>query len=202
MVKIDKKIVGFKVVKDDEVKPIPATHVLIERPEMIHGRTYKVKTPLCESALYITINHCEVNGIIRPFEIFINSKDMRHFQWIVALTRLISAIFRHGGEVSFLIDELRSVLDPSGGAFHKGKYIPSLVSVIGDVIEQELISLGLHQRDDSLKEAAVAMLSEKQAKTKSKISDGKLVCHKCGEKEVVVSGGCESCLACGWSRCS
>jgi len=157
MVKIDQSIAGCSVVKD-EVKVTPS---LLERHEVLHGRTYKVKTPLSESALYITINHCEMDGVMRPFEIFINSKDMKHFQWVVALTRLISAMFRHGGEVSFLIDELRSVLDPNGGAFHKGKYIPSLVSVIGDVIEQELTSLGLYQRDDSLKEAAMAMVKEK-----------------------------------------
>jgi hypothetical protein len=196
MVKIDKKIVGYSVIKEGEVRVNQP--MLIERSEVLNGRTYKVKTPLSESALYITINSCEINGVIRPFEIFINSKDMKHFQWVVALTRLISAVFRHGGEVSFLIDELRSVLDPNGGAFHKGKYIPSLVSVIGDVIEQELTSLGLYQRDESLKEAAVAMVKEKQAKSES----SKMLCDKCNEYAVVMDGGCETCHNCGFSRCS
>jgi hypothetical protein len=227
MVKIDKKIVGYSVVKD-EVSVNEPKPVLIERSEVLPGRTYKVKTPLSESALYITINHCELNGVIRPFEIFINSKDMKHFQWVVALTRLISAVFRHGGEVSFLIDELRSVLDPNGGAFHKGKYIPSLVSVIGDVIEQELTSLGLYQRDDSLKEAAVAMVKEKTLAQRLKdmgakdhglaqhlplsvslsdevmddIRPNKKLCDKCNEYAVVMDGGCETCHNCGFSRCS
>jgi ribonucleoside-diphosphate reductase alpha chain len=194
MVKIESKIVGYSVVKDEVKIPQP---VLIERPEITHGRTYKVKSGLSESALYITINHCEVDGVIRPFEIFINSKDMKHFQWVVALTRLISAVFRHGGEVAFLIDELRSVIDPSGGTFHKGKYIPSLVSVIGDVIEQELISLGLHTKDESLKEAAVAMLNEK-VKTEKRLQQ----CPKCMEFALVVMDGCLTCTSCGDSKCS
>ena len=227
MVKIEQSITGCSVVKD-EVKVAP---LLMDRHEVLQGRTYKVKTPLSESALYITINHCEIEGVMRPFEIFINSKDMKHFQWVVALTRLISAMFRHGGEVSFLIDELRSVLDPNGGAFHKGKYIPSLVSVIGDVIEQELTSLGLYQRDESLKEAAIAMVKEKTAAQRLKDmgakdhglahvlpmsvslcdevmneeSDGypvqATVCQKCMQRAVVIMDSCSVCLNCSESKC-
>jgi hypothetical protein len=203
-IKIDQPIVGYSVVKKEEAKASPA---LIGRQEVLPGRTYKVKTPLSESALYVTINHCEIDGVMRPFEIFINCKDMKHFQWVVALTRLISAVFRHGGEVAFLIEELRSVLDPNGGAFHKGKYIPSLVSVIGDVIEQELTSLGLFKRDESLKEAAVAMVKEKIEKTK-KIEhedDGypvqATVCQKCMQRSVVIMDSCSVCLNCSESKC-
>jgi hypothetical protein len=194
-IKIEQPIVGYSVVKAEAAKAEPA---LIGRQEVLSGRTYKVKTPLSESALYITINHCEMNGAMRPFEIFINSKDMKHFQWVVALTRLISAVFRHGGEVSFLIEELRSVLDPNGGAFHKGKYIPSLVSVIGDVIEQELTSLGLFKRDESLKEAAMAMVKEKQVKNESKLQQ----CQKCLEYSLVLMDGCLTCVSCGDSKCN
>ncbi|MCW8888556.1 MAG: NrdJb, partial [Gammaproteobacteria bacterium] len=144
--KIEKKIVGYNVVKDDEEAAVAApapkelktegnvVHMTeqLERPDMLIGSTYKVKTPLSEHALYITVNDVILNAgtaneLRRPFEIFINSKNMDHFQWIVALTRIISAVFRKGGDVTFLVEELRSVFDPKGGYFKKGgKFMPSL----------------------------------------------------------------------------
>ncbi|MDH3871229.1 MAG: NrdJb, partial [Gammaproteobacteria bacterium] len=153
-IRIEKKIVDYKVGKDETqpVQPAPAAnevqpatqdnivhlHEKLERPDMLIGSTYKVKTPLSEHALYVTINDIILNAgteneLRRPFEIFINSKNMDHFQWIVALTRIISAVFRKGGDVTFLVEELRSVFDPRGGYFKKGgKYMPSLVAEIGD----------------------------------------------------------------------
>jgi hypothetical protein len=196
-VEIQQRIVGCSVVHQESPAPV-SQPVLQQRPELLSGKTYKLKTPLSEHALYITINDLEG----RPFELFINSKSMEHFQWVVALTRLVSAVFRHGGEVNFLIEELRSVFDPKGGYFAKGHYVPSLVAAIGDVLERHLIELGLHQRDDSLKEAAKAMLSEKAAKSESKVSDGKLMCPKCNMMAVVVTGGCSVCQECGNSSCS
>ena len=126
-------------------------HERLERPEMLLGSTYKIKTPLSEHALYVTINDIVLNRgteheLRRPFEIFINSKNMDHFQWIVALTRIISAVFRKGGDVTFLVEELRSVFDPRGGYFKKGgKYMPSLVAEIGDAIECHLRMIGMLQ---------------------------------------------------------
>ena len=200
MTKIERKIVGYSVVKEQhEVKVV--FNERVERPEELSGRTYKLKTPLSESALYITINNCEVNGQLRPFEVFINSKTMVHFQWVVALTRVMSAVFRKGGEVSFLIEELKSVFDPAGGAFFKGKYAPSLVAQIGDVLETHLTSLGLYVRDDSLQQAAVSMMAEKKGK-KDATSDGAVLCNQCLEVSVVLSGGCKTCTSCGASSCS
>ncbi len=132
-------------------------HEKLERPEMLIGSTYKVKTPLTEHALYVTINdiilnHGTENELRRPFEIFINSKNMDHFQWIVALTRIISAVFRKGGDVTFLVEELRSVFDPRGGYFKKGgRYMPSLVAEIGDAIECHMRMIGL-LKDEGLDE--------------------------------------------------
>ena len=129
-------------------------HEKLERPEMLLGSTYKVKTPLSEHALYVTINDVVLNQgteqeIRRPFEIFINSKNMDNFQWIVALTRIISAVFRKGGDITFLVEELHSVFDPRGGYFKKGgKYMPSLVAEIGDAIEAHLRMIGLLAQDD------------------------------------------------------
>jgi hypothetical protein len=167
-IEINKKIVGYDVV--DEGRPVqekPAEelsenkdsgtasaeiiqmHEKLERPEMLFGSTYKIKTPQSEHALYITINDIVLNQgseheMRRPYEIFINSKNMDHFQWIVALTRIISAVFRKGGDVTFLVDELRSVFDPRGGYFKKGgKYKPSLVAEIGDAIECHMKMIGM-----------------------------------------------------------
>jgi ribonucleoside-diphosphate reductase alpha chain len=192
MVTINQPIVGFSVVTEETKKPEPT---LVERPEELTGRTYKLKTPLSENALYITINDRDGS----PFEIFINSKSMQHYQWIVALTRVMSAVFRHGGDSSFLIEELKSIQDPNAGYFKKGKYIPSLVAEIGDILEQHLIGLGLYQRDTSLAEAAAVMIAEKSI-SNTKEKRGKQ-CPKCGEFAVVMLDGCDTCTSCGYSHC-
>jgi hypothetical protein len=137
----------------DETGRIPANvvqmHEKVERPEMLLGSTYKIKTPLSDHALYVTINDIVLNPDTpyekrRPFEIFINSKNMDHFQWIVALTRIVSAVFRKGGDVTFLVEELRSVFDPQGGYFKRGgKYTPSLVAEIGDAIDAHMRMIGM-----------------------------------------------------------
>ena len=163
---IDKKIIAYSVVKPEGAArpesgtPVPTQpgvvqmHEKVERPEVLMGRTYKVKTPLSDHALYITINDIILNSgteheMRRPFEIFINSKAMEHFQWIVALTRIISAVFRKGGDSTFLVEEMRSVFDPKGGYFKKGgKYMPSLVAEIGDVIESHMRFIGLLKADE------------------------------------------------------
>ena len=157
-IKINRKIINFSVqptkesVREDSPPPkgdVIQMHEKLERPEMLLGSTYKIKTPLSEHALYVTINDIVLNTKTeheqrRPFEIFINSKNMEHFQWIVALTLIISAVFRKGGDVTFLVEELRSVFDPRGGYFKKGgKYMPSLVAEIGDAIESHLLRIGL-----------------------------------------------------------
>jgi len=197
MISINQPIVGYSLVdsipEKAEVKQRPT---LIERTEALSGCTYKIKTPLSEHALYITINNIEVDGQLRPFELFINSKSMEHFQWIVAFTRIVSAIFRHGTDVNFLIEELKSVFDPRGGFFLRGKYVPSLVAQIGDVIEQHLISLGVYVKDNSLQVAAVAMLDEK-----TKVKQEHLLCDKCNEMAVVMMDGCLTCTSCGSSKC-
>ena len=142
-IKIEGKITSYEVVSKDEAKPAESNvvhmHEQLERPDILLGSTYKIKTPLTEHALYVTINDMVLNQGTphekrRPFEIFINSKSMDHFQWVVAMTRVISAVFRKGGDVTFLIEELRSVFDPRGGYFKKGRYTPSLVAELGDVI--------------------------------------------------------------------
>ena len=232
-IKLDKKIVGYKVAKDDEEKPdvvakdpaemreegnVVHMHEKVERPEMLLGSTYKIKTPLSEHSLYITINDMVLNQgtkheVRRPFEVFINSKNMDHFQWIVALTRIISAVFRKGGDVTFLVDELRSVFDPRGGYFKKGgKYMPSLVAELGDAIEQHMKLIGLI-KDDELDEHQKKLVAEKRAQFEAESKNaecddstsdfpaGSELCNKCSTKAMVKMDGCMTCLNCGDSKC-
>lgn len=199
MIKIDEKITSCAVVAAQPV--IQHLHEKVSRPEVLSGTTYKIKTPLSEHALYITINNIVLNvntpnECIYPFEIFINSKAMEHFQWIVAFTRIVSAVFRKGGNVTFLIEELRSVFDPKGGYFKKGKYMPSLIAEIGSVIEQHLTNLGLYTPDNSLALAAQEMLKEKTQPTQAGS-----YCLACGEYAVVIMDGCKTCKSCGDSKC-
>lgn len=188
-VKIDQKIKGYAVVTPedkarDAVKAdavarnvveaeLPTADVIqmherIERPEILIGSTYKLKSPLFEHALYVTINDIVLNAGSeheqrRPFEIFINSKNMDHFQWIVALTRIMSAVFRKGGDVTFLVDEMKAVFDPKGGYFKAGGvYMPSLVAELGSIVEDHLKSIGL-MHDPEKSDAQRAMIAEKRA---------------------------------------
>ena len=241
-IKISNKIVGYQVQAESDGESTSADNVIqmhekLERPEMLLGSTYKIKTPLSDHALYITINDIVLNPdneheLRRPFEVFINSKNMEHFQWVLALTRIISAVFRKGGDVTFLVEELRSVFDPSGGYFKKGgKFMPSLVAEIGEVIETHMKLIGLI-KDEAMDETRKAFLEQKKAQleeakgpqpTTSELpsqpaspttstaeavgSTGEsypasaTLCDKCHTKAVVMMDGCQTCLSCGYSKC-
>ncbi|MEO5378589.1 MAG: TSCPD domain-containing protein [Magnetococcus sp. DMHC-6] len=198
--RISQKIVGFKVVSDEPASvnaKVVQMQPLLDRPEDLEGATYKVKTPLSEHALYVTINDIVINGHRRPFEIFINSKNMDNFAWIVALTRVLSAVFRHGGDAVFLVDELRSVFDPRGGYFKPGgKYMPSLVAEIGDVIEKHLIKIGIIQPPEASPE-----LEAKRKIARDEGLFGSSLCPKCSQMSVIRLDGCDTCLECGYSKC-
>jgi len=208
VVKIAKKITAYEVVSL-ESKRAAADEVsapLLERDEILEGNTYKIKTPASEHAMYITINDVVIHrGTVdehrRPFEIFINSKNMEHFMWIVALTRVISAIFRKGGDVTFLVEELKAVFDPRGGYFKKGgKYMPSLVADIGEVIQQHLVSIGMLEGQLDAPE-----LQAKKQKIKERFGDSALKnamqCPKCAGMSLVRMDGCDTCMECGHSKC-
>ncbi len=248
-IEIKSKITGYKVinnksdgaeatkeeatVKEQVTAEIIQMHEKLERPEMLLGSTYKIKTPQSEHALYITINDVLLNQgteheMRRPYEIFINSKNMDHFQWIVALTRIISAVFRKGGDATFLVDELRSVFDPRGGYFKKGgKYKPSLVAEIGDAIECHMKMIGMIE-DNGLDNCQTEMLAAKRKEyeaihgndSKNNASDSvdkdatneaaneatdfpanSQLCKKCHTKAVISMDGCMTCLSCGDSKC-
>jgi hypothetical protein len=228
--KIEDKIVGVEAI---QVEPDPARtledaerpledaeqphqnvvqmHEKVQRPPMLLGSTYKIKTPLSEHALYVTINDIILNEgteheLRRPFEVFINSKNMDHFQWIVALTRIMSAVFRKGGDVTFLVEELHSVFDPRGGYLRKGgHFVPSLVAEIGDAVESHLKMIGI-LTDDEDKHMA-RYLAEKRATLQEQNSEesdfpaSAEICRKCHDKAVVSLDGCLTCLSCGDSKC-
>lgn len=229
-IKIEKKIVSYNLVTEEdkakaaEAKAQEASATVIQlgeplsRPDKLVGNTYKIKTPVTEHALYITINDVVMNEGTpqehrRPFEIFINSKNMEHFQWIVALTRVMSAVFRKGGDVTFLVEELKSVFEPSGGYFKKGgKFIPSLVAEIGEVVEQHLQEIGmlkkpgLDQHQQKLVEDKKAEYLEKHAKSGEEMNEegfpkNAQLCRKCNTKASIIMDGCLTCLNCGESKC-
>jgi hypothetical protein len=243
-IKIEKKIVAYKVKSEEDEAPVgevdavqpqgeqlqldgtpdnqkTATivrmHEKVERPEMLIGSTYKIKTPVSEHAFYITINDILLNPNTpyekrRPFEVFINSKNMDHYQWISALTLIISAVFRKGGDVTFLSKELRSVFDPKGGYFKRGgKFMPSLVAEIGEALETHMRFIGLI-KDDGMDDHQKKLVEEKrreyEAQQQSAIDDsetsfpsGATLCGKCSTKAMIMMDGCLTCLNCGESKC-
>jgi len=225
--KIDKKITNYRIVDQnvDIDAPVESAETVdnvvqmnekLERPPKLYGSTYKIKTPLSEHALYVTINDIILNPgtkheLRRPFEVFINSKNMVHFQWIVALTRIISAVFRKGGDVTFLVEELRSVFDPHGGYFKKGgKFMPSLVAEIGDVLEHHLREIGILKKEEPDKHQQQYMqdkaeeYTRKMAATTTDSGDfpeTSELCDKCMTRAVIFLDGCLTCLNCGESKC-
>ncbi len=243
-IKIDKKIVGYDVVKPSSGEergsphsPMPPLadsgekrdnnnivqmHERVARPDMLVGSTYKIKTPVSEHAFYITINDILLNPGTpyekrRPFEIFINSKNMDHYQWISGLTLIISAVFRKGGDVTFMVDELKSVFDPKGGYFKRGgKFMPSLVAEIGEAIESHLKSIGMivdpvldeHQqalikhKRQQFEQTQLSALSRPADELENAFPEGATLCAKCNMIARVLMDGCMTCLNCGDSKCS
>ena len=167
----------------------------LDRPAALEGATYKVKWPGSEHALYITINDIIISGHRRPFEVFINSKNMEHFAWTVALTRMISAVFRRGGDVSFVVEELKAVFDPRGGAWVDGRYIPSILAAIGGVIERHLIAIGFIAGE------GMGLKSDPKADVVAIGMPKTKACTSCGSYELRMVEGCMTCADCGFSKC-
>lgn len=238
-IKINKNIAGYEIVNPEEereaqriaaeekearssAKVIRMTEKVMrpEGMEALEGSTYKIKTPLDDHAMYVTINDIVLNPGTeheqrRPFEIFINSKNMDHFQWIVALTRLMSAVFRKGGDVTFLAEELQAVFDPKGGYFKPGgRFMPSIIAEIGDVIAHHMRKIGLMEKEE-LSEQQKLILDQKRAEVegaqkKPQANPGEeeaqyptsaTLCNKCHTKAVIVMDNCATCLSCGYSKC-
>jgi len=226
-VKIAKRIVGYKVldttpdkapVAEELERAIEKMNENVSRPDTLPGATYKIKTPLSEHALYITINDIVLNeGTAheqrRPYEIFINSKNMDHFQWVLALTRVVSAVFRKGGDCTFLVEELKAVFDPKGGYFKRGgRFMPSLVAEIGECIERHLMDIGMlepeqlsdHQKsimEEKRVQFEARSLKSTEERNSSSYPAGAQLCSKCMTKAMIMMDGCMTCLSCGDSKC-
>jgi ribonucleoside-diphosphate reductase alpha chain len=164
---------------------------LAARPEQLHGATYKIKWPESAHAVYVTINDVGEGAERRPFEIFVNSKNMDHYAWTLGLTRMISAVFRRGGDVSFVPEELKAVFDPRGGGWINGRYVPSLLAAIGGVIERHLAGLGGGEGEETREIAAPAAAAIGPS----------AVCPRCGGHDLLRKEGCDTCMDCGYSKC-
>jgi len=193
----------------------------LDRPGELAGRTYKLRWPESEHAMYITINDIVQDGRVRPFEIFVNSKNMEHFAWTVGLTRMISAVFRRGGDVSFVVEELKAVFDPRGGQWMEGRYVPSLLAAIGDVIEQHMIEIGFMPNPKEKREGHLERQVVNLAEARGHDHDDHghnhnhtgghgakagpdarfRQCPKCGQASLIKQEGCDSCLSCNYSKC-
>jgi len=225
--KIDKKIVGYKIVNQQQEQAAPTAaeeqttdlvqkmNETVSRPEVLMGTTYKIKPPVSEHAFYITINDVMLNEgteheQVHPYEIFINSKSMDHYAWVVAMTRVISAVFRKGGDATFLVEELKAVFDPKGGYFKpgSGQYMPSIVAEIGYVIETHMKRIGMlggepdahQQRYLAEKRAQSAADASAEAGSDSFPANASM-CNKCHQKAAITMDGCLTCLNCGDSKC-
>jgi len=167
----------------------------LDRPTALEGQTYKLKWPESEHAIYITINDIIHAGRRQPFEVFINSKNMEHFAWTVALTRMISAVFRRGGDVSFVVEELKAVFDPRGGAWMNGKYVPSILAAIGSVIERHLVAIGFIEGE------GLGLKSDPRAEVVNLDPPRGRACPACGQYDLQMVEGCLTCMSCGHSKC-
>ncbi|MGH6940865.1 MAG: adenosylcobalamin-dependent ribonucleoside-diphosphate reductase, partial [Hypericibacter sp.] len=181
----------------------------LDRPEALPGQTYKLRWPESDHALYITINDVIQDGRRRPFEVFINSKNMEHYAWTVALTRMISAVFRRGGDVSFVVEELKAVFDPRGGSWMDGKYVPSLLAALGDVIERHMIEIGFiagHQTPGLTLESQRKVVNLPAGNTQGASDPERHSllprCPKCSQPSLIRQEGCDLCTSCGYSKCS
>jgi len=238
MLKIEKKITKYRVEKPIDVEAAKAaeekkaeatplrnkigSNVIeltekLQRPDVLIGSTYKIKTPVSDHAMYVTINDIVLNEGTenerrRPFEVFINSKNLDHYQWIVALTRIISAVFRKGGDISFMVEELKAVFDPRGGYWQPGgKFMPSIIAELGYVIEKHLQTIGVLARpemDEHLKklieqkkEEFIARNKQADMLSKGHYPEGAQLCGKCSTPAVIMMDGCMTCLNCADSKC-
>ena len=234
-IQIKKKIIDYRVstaessdtIETDQAKEfkpeespeskVVRMHERLERPGMLRGSTYKIKTPISDHAMYITINDIILNPgtefeKYRPYEIFINSKNLDHYQWIVALTRVMSSVFRKGGDVAFLVEELKAVFDPKGGYWQPGgTFMPSIIAELGYVVEKHLQSIGIIPQE-KLDEHQKKLVEEKRQEFEDRnrqqdvfdqapFPKGAQLCGHCNTVAMVMMDGCLTCLDCGYSKC-
>lgn len=173
----------------------------LSRPEELPGQTYKLHWPDSDHAMYITINDIVQDGRRRPFEVFVNSKNTEHYAWTVALTRMISAVFRRGGDVSFVVEELKAVFDPRGGQWMQGRYVPSLLAAMGDIIERHMIDIGFLPNPDEIGSGTAPKSGEERMVVGLDNGSRMRQCPQCGQAALLRQEGCDTCTACDYSKC-
>ena len=201
--KITKKIVGWnvKTETDEEGNKTEIREAAtLERPRTVDGRTYKISPAVTDSAMYITINNITLeDGTVRPLEMFINTKHVAHQQWITALTRMVSAIFRKPGPYTFVAEELEQIFDPQGGYFADGKMTPSVVAHVAAVLREHFVHIGALEAPE-LSAVQKEVIAEKKAAAMEKGVDMQQ-CPKCFENALIMMDGCMTCTSCGDSKC-
>jgi ribonucleoside-diphosphate reductase alpha chain len=177
----------------------------LEREAALEGATYKLRWPGSDHAMYITINDIERDGRRRPFEVFINSKNLEHYAWTVALTRMISAIFRRGGDVTFVVEELKAIFDPQGGQWMGGRYVPSLLAAIGQVIEGHMIRTGFlnppSEAGELGEERRALTVGEPRDGGPERVAGTGRICPRCGSPTLHRREACWVCNSCDYSKC-
>jgi ribonucleoside-diphosphate reductase alpha chain len=115
---------------------------------------------------------------------------------------MISAVFRRGGDVSFVVEEMKAVFDPRGGAWMDGRYVPSLLAAIGDVIERHMIEIGfLPAKHGSAQAARAAQVVNLTPPSGRPAAPRLRQCPKCGEAALIRSENCDQCTSCDYSKC-
>lgn len=212
--KIEQKIIGYKVLNENDLtENIEIVHEELKRPNILKGTTYKIKPMGYDSALYMTINDICMNAGTEheqkyPYEIFLNSKQMESYQWIATMTRLVSAIFRKGGNITFIVDELEQIFDPKGGYWGKepggtkGKFYNSVVGELGSIIKQHMIEIGLIKAVKNISEEKKEKVTEKKSSVQSGQIETGVDCPECNEPNMQLMDGCYTCVnGCGFSKC-
>jgi ribonucleoside-diphosphate reductase alpha chain len=179
----------------DNPPPLPMAVEVMERPRILQGRTYKLKWPQTGDNWYITITHR--GGV--PFEVFITTKVAAHAEWVQALSILLTAVLRRGGDVKFLITELQGIHSASGGQYitEQRKFRHSQVAAIGGVIEEEFRVLGMFGTTEPEPEVQKAV---PPGVTFGQIGEPGC-CPECGARPLVHQEGCEKCQICSYTRC-
>ena len=170
---------------------------VMTRPEVVDAKVYKLKSAFVKNSVFVTLSYTSDNGEIRPIEIFINSKDLSRSHEYVILTRLISAVFRRGADVMFILEELQGILDPEGGRFKEGNYYHSLYAEIAEVIQNFFYDVGILKIPEENTIPNDGML-EKQD---SSHNENFKICPTCNSKTLKVENGCDMCVQCGYSKC-
>lgn len=193
--------------KQDTIEPVKRVQVVpIKRPEVVDAKVYKVKSPFAKFNVYITLSYIIEGSKKRPIEIFINSKDLTHSAEYAILTRLISAIFRRGGDPQFILEELRSIYDPNGGYFKEGKYIHSFYSEVADVIERFFKEEGIMTTVENTEQLSIPIHTSldntaKQSDQQMNLNNDFKICPECNCKTLKFENGCEFCVQCGYTKC-